>query len=156
MADKKVTALTAATSVAAEDLFMVVDNPSGTPASKKVSVTNIFGSVPTAAVFTKDVTVSGDNATVSANNTFSGTGNLRLTSATPTTNNPTTDVDDIINNVHSKINLVPTEDNMMETLTMTEDEITSLIEDTADIKMINSSVGKKSKKSKKDTRVLNL
>ena len=72
-----------------------------------------------------------------------------------TQSNPTTDVDDIINNVHSKINLVPTEENMMETLTVTEDEITSLIEDTADIKLINS-VGKKSKKSKKDTRVLNL
>jgi hypothetical protein len=72
-----------------------------------------------------------------------------------TQNNPTTDVDDIINNVHSKINLVPTEDNMMETLTVTEDEITSLIEDTADIKLINS-VGKKTRKSKKDTRVLNL
>ena len=72
-----------------------------------------------------------------------------------TQSNPTTDIDDIINNVHSKINLVPTEDNMMETLTVTEDEITSLIEDTADIKLINS-VGKKTKKSKKDTRVLNL
>ena len=72
-----------------------------------------------------------------------------------TQSNPTTDIDDIINNVHSKINLVPTEENMMETLTVTEDEITSLIEDTADIKLINS-VGKKSKKSKKDTRVLNL
>jgi hypothetical protein len=72
-----------------------------------------------------------------------------------TQSNPTADIDDIINNVHSKINLVPTEDNMMETLTVTEDEITSLIEDTADIKLINS-VGKKSKKSKKDTRVLNL
>ena len=72
-----------------------------------------------------------------------------------TQSNPTTDVDDIINNVHSKINLVPTEENMMETLTVTEDEITSLIEDTADIKLINS-VGKKTKKSKKDTRVLNL
>ena len=72
-----------------------------------------------------------------------------------TQSNPTTDVDDIINNVHSKINLVPTEDNMMETLTVTEDEITSLIEDTADIKLINSA-GKKTKKSKKDTRVLNL
>tara|TARA_B100001758_G_scaffold166764_1_gene143992 strand:+ start:5679 stop:6857 length:1179 start_codon:yes stop_codon:yes gene_type:complete len=72
-----------------------------------------------------------------------------------TQSNPTTDVDDIINNVHSKINLVPTEENMMETLTVTEDEITSLIEDTADIKLINSA-GKKSKKSKKDTRVLNL
>ena len=72
-----------------------------------------------------------------------------------TQSNPTTDVDDIINNVHSKINLVPTEENMMETLTVTEDEITSLIEDTADIKLINSA-GKKTKKSKKDTRVLNL
>jgi hypothetical protein len=72
-----------------------------------------------------------------------------------TQSNPTTDVDDIINNVHSKINLVPSEENMMETLTVTEDEITSLIEDTADIKLINSA-GKKTKKSKKDTRVLNL
>jgi hypothetical protein len=69
-----------------------------------------------------------------------------------TQTNPTSDVDDIINNVHSKINLVPTDDNMMETLTVTEDEITSLIEDTADIKVINNT-GKKSKKSK---RVLNL
>ena len=72
-----------------------------------------------------------------------------------TTSNPTTDVDDIINNVHSKINLVPMDDNMMETLTVTEDEIASLIEDTADIRMINNS-GKKSKKTKKDTRILNL
>lgn len=71
-------------------------------------------------------------------------------------NNPTNDVDDIINNVHSKINLNPTDDNMMETLTVTEDEITSLIEDTADIKLINGSNGKKPKKNKKDTRVLNL
>ena len=71
------------------------------------------------------------------------------------TNNPTTDVDDIINNVHSKINLVPIDDNMMETLTVTEDEITSLIEDTADIKMLNN-IGKKSRKVKKDTRILNL
>jgi hypothetical protein len=72
-----------------------------------------------------------------------------------TTNNPTTDVDDIINNVHSKINLVPMDDNMMETLTVTEDEIASMLEDTADIRMINSS-GKKSKTRKKDTRILNL
>ena len=43
----------------------------------------------------------------------------------------------------------------METLTVTEDEIASLIEDTADIRMINNS-GKKSKKTKKDTRILNL
>ena len=71
-------------------------------------------------------------------------------------NTPTTDVDDIINNVHSKININPPDDNMMETLTVTEDEITSLIEDTADIKLINGSSSKKPKKNKKDTRVLNL
>ena len=69
-----------------------------------------------------------------------------------TQTNPTSDIDDIINNVHSKINLVPTDDNMMETLTVTEDEITSLIEDTADIKVINNT----KKKNKKSKRVLNL
>ena len=70
MADKKVTALTAATSVAAEDLFMVVDNPSGTPVSKRVTAQNLFGAVPS------------DLAIVAGKN-------LRLTSSTPD-NNPTT------------------------------------------------------------------
>ena len=68
MADKKVTALTAATSVAADDLFMVVDNPSGTPVSKKVAAQDLFGAVPS------------DLAIVAGKN-------LRLT---PSTNNPTT------------------------------------------------------------------
>ena len=87
----------------------------------------------------------------------SGTGDLfgMVSNLFNNSNNPTNDVDDIINNVHSKINLNPTDDNMMETLTVTEDEITSLIEDTADIKLIKNN-GKKSKKNKKDTRVLNL
>lgn len=88
MADKKVTSLTAATSVTDDDLFMVVDDPAGTPASKKLTVGALFGSVPSAAVFTKDVTVSGDNATISANTLFSGAGNLILTSGTPTSNKP--------------------------------------------------------------------
>lgn len=88
MADKKVTALKAATSVSGDDLFMVVDDPLGTPASKKLTVGSLFGSVPSAAVFTQDVTISGGNATVSANTTFSGAGNLILTSVTPTSNHP--------------------------------------------------------------------
>tara|TARA_R110000782_G_scaffold59728_4_gene123777 strand:+ start:262 stop:873 length:612 start_codon:yes stop_codon:yes gene_type:complete len=88
MADKKVTSLTAVTSVSDDDLFMVVDDPLGTPASKKLTVGALFGSVPSAAVFTQDVTISGDNATVSANTTFSGAGNLILTSVTPTSNHP--------------------------------------------------------------------
>ncbi|MDA8977424.1 hypothetical protein N9F71_00220 [bacterium] len=71
MADKKVTALTAATSVSSDDLFMVVDNPGSTPSSKKVTVQNLFGAVPS------------DLAIVAGKN-------LRLTSSTPSTNNPTT------------------------------------------------------------------
>jgi len=69
-------------------------------------------------------------------------------------NNMNNDIDNIINNVHSKINIDPQMDDMMETLTVTEDELTSLLEDTADIKIINNVT--KKKKTKKDTRVLAL
>jgi hypothetical protein len=40
---KKVTELTALTAPAGEDLLLIVDDPSGTPITKKVSVTNLFG-----------------------------------------------------------------------------------------------------------------
>ena len=42
MADKKVTQLDALTSLSGDDLFMVVDDPAGTPTSKKITVTNAF------------------------------------------------------------------------------------------------------------------
>lgn len=41
MADKKVTALDALTTVTADDLFLVVDDPAGTPTSKKVTAANL-------------------------------------------------------------------------------------------------------------------
>lgn len=42
MADKKITALTALTSVANGDLLAIVDDPSGTPVTKKVTA-DVFG-----------------------------------------------------------------------------------------------------------------
>ena len=45
MADKKVTALDALTTVTADDLFLVVNDPAGTPTSKKVTASNLAASV---------------------------------------------------------------------------------------------------------------
>ena len=43
MADKKITQLTALTAPANNDLLLIVDDPSGSPVSKKVELGDIFG-----------------------------------------------------------------------------------------------------------------
>jgi hypothetical protein len=45
MADKKITQLDAVTSVTSDDLFLIVDDPSGTPTSKKVTASNLAASI---------------------------------------------------------------------------------------------------------------
>ena len=46
MADKKITALNASTGLSTDDLFHVVDDPSGSPTNKKITSTNVFSKIP--------------------------------------------------------------------------------------------------------------
>jgi hypothetical protein len=66
MADKKVTELTAITNLSGDDLLLVVNDPLGTPGSRKITVDNVFGNVATNASFT------GDRVSVSANLYYQG------------------------------------------------------------------------------------
>ena len=70
MADKKITALTdLSTGIAGEDLLHVIDDPSGTPVNKKVSVANVLNYIPTFLAFAQ------------AEQTLTGAGAANVTSA---------------------------------------------------------------------------
>jgi len=85
MADKKVTQLTSLASPASEDLLLIVDNPSGTPTSKQISIKNLAGGMPNTAVSTLSVsantTIAGSNTIISSNVNFTSTARGPRTAA---------------------------------------------------------------------------
>ena len=95
MADKKITQLTELTTTVAEDQLLVVDDPNGTPASKRITIKSIFGTIPANTKFT-----GAKNIINSANTWYTGnvsvTGTLLANTAkmtigtAPSSNNATT------------------------------------------------------------------
>lgn len=79
MADKKVTQLTALTTPANTDLLLIIDDPSGSPVSKKIEVEDLFGATSTLTIATMSINVNG-NATLAANNfTIDSNNDITLT-----------------------------------------------------------------------------
>ena len=99
MADRKVTQLVDLTSPAAEDLLLVVDDPNGTPVSKKMTKKTLFGNASNTNI-TGTLTVSGGSTLVNAVSTFSLPQDLIVTTSSrvtiknaiagPVSNNATT------------------------------------------------------------------
>ena len=70
MADKKITALTALTSLADADLFAVVDDVAGTPVTKKIAASDVATYVAGASVITNLIPTDSDEVVEGATNLY--------------------------------------------------------------------------------------
>jgi len=84
MADKKITALTdLGDSLAAADLFHVVDDPSNTPINKKVSAEDVFNNIPSwLGLAQTSQSITADGSTATAVNVTTAITEINATSAT--------------------------------------------------------------------------
>ena len=84
MAAKKITALTdLGSSLAAVDLFHVVDDPSVTPINKKISAANVFNNIPSFLGLKQTAqTITADGSTNTAVDVTSAITLINATSAT--------------------------------------------------------------------------
>jgi len=77
MADKKVSELTAITNLSGDDLLLVVNDPSGTPASRKITVNNLFGNVVVSTTHKARTTFNAN--VIIATNSVAATANVAIT-----------------------------------------------------------------------------
>jgi hypothetical protein len=84
MADKKLTQLTALTAPANTDILLIVDDPAGTPVSKKITLENLLGAATPLTVSSVDIEASGeyrlagDTVVIEADNGVTANGNVNV------------------------------------------------------------------------------
>lgn len=88
MADSKTTELASLASPNQKDLLYIIDDPTGTPASRKISLRTLFGSVPANTSISGTLTVTGKN-TLSSNVVVSN-GIVQLSISTAVASNNAT------------------------------------------------------------------
>ena len=83
MADKKVTQLTdLGDGLAAVDWFHVIDDPSGTPITKKITAEDVFNNIPTwLGLNSSSQSITGDGSTSTAVDITSAVTEIDVTSA---------------------------------------------------------------------------
>jgi len=81
MATKKVSELTALTAPASEDLLLIVDDPSGAAASKKITVGNLFGNCSSNVTLSNTAVLSA-NAVVVRNSQTPANSTITVTKGT--------------------------------------------------------------------------
>ena len=84
MADKKITALNASTALSTDDLFHVVDDPSGSPTNKKITNANVFNKIPGWIGFAdtpQAITAAGAVSITTTLSTIASAGVIALTLA---------------------------------------------------------------------------
>src|SRR5210317_1603592 len=84
MADKKITALTdLGDSLAAVDLFHVVDDPSNTPINKKIAAEDVFNNIPSwLGLKQASQAITADGSSTTAVNVTTAVTEINATSAT--------------------------------------------------------------------------
>lgn len=82
MADKKITQLTASTTASNTDLLLVVTDPSGSPANKKMEVGDLFGETAQTVVTTFNLSSSGSSTLGGSTITLDAATSITLTRGT--------------------------------------------------------------------------
>lgn len=82
MADKKVTQLTALTSPANNDLLLIIDDATGSPVSKKITLEDLLGTSNQLVVTTINVRSTADGTFAANNITLDANTNITLTRGT--------------------------------------------------------------------------